>query len=77
MRIGIHRWNGAWHVSTEKIKRVTKTMIVIPWGQSEQRYNRRTGYLCGGSRDGMAGMTNPYISDLQDFEERLANGEKP
>lgn len=56
----IARWDGAWRDSVEVVKRMTATMIIVAWGNGEQRFSRKSGRLIGGPK-GMAGMTNPCI----------------
>jgi len=74
MRIKVDRWNGAWRQVEAEVVRVTKTMVVIKWGNGEERFNRKRGRLVGGFKSGFESMTEPHINyeELAEFEKLYA-----
>lgn len=70
MKVEVNMWRGEWYDKTFTVVRVTKTMIIVQWGNGTRRFNRTTGRATGATRFGLSGMTSPFISAeaLQKFE---------
>jgi hypothetical protein len=53
-------WRGEWYHTKATVQRLTKTLIIVKWGNGERRFNRKTGCLVPRS-SGLANMTDARL----------------